>query len=767
MNLFRVISIKKKLTLIIMLISSIALLLACLAFVTYDLITFKNAMTRNLNILAEVIGMNSTAALLFDNEIDAKETLDALRAEKNITSACIYSKSRKVFAKYFRDAAYENFLPPEPQQDSYQFKDGHLVLFKEIELEGERIGTIYIQSDLEELYSRLQGYASIIGVVLFISLLTAFLMTSKLQRIISEPILYLAKMAKVVSDKQDFSVRAVKYSQDELGFLTERFNEMLTQIQDHETALQKAHTKLEKQAMKLQKELAERKWIENALRKSEVRFRDLFDNAPDMYIILDPEGTIVDFNQRGLKELGYAAQEIVGKSLRDIVHPDDLIRAERFIHQIQKSGQPPKNIEARLIHKDGKACWVSKEFSLSKTEDGKLKSIRVICRDITVRKRLQEELERAQRLESAGRISGQIAHDFNNLLGPLAAYPTLIREELPADHPAIEMLDEMELAAKKIAEINQQLLALGRRGHYTMEPIDLNDLVPQVVLSQLLPKEIVINEELASDLFLIKGGAAQLTRALSNLIINAKEAMLGIQGSKKLTIRTENVYLDEPLRRYQTIKRGEYVMVEISDTGTGIEPEILDKVFDPFFTTKTMDRMRGSGLGLSVVHGIIEDHNGYITVESIVGKGTTFSLYFPVSRDVQNEVAETIEKIEGGVESILIVDDDPIQRRVTSQLLKRLGYRIHTATSGEEAVDYVKKEPQDLLILDMVMDGIDGTETYRRILEFRPHQKAIVLSGYAMSKRVEKALHLGAGNFVPKPISLRALATAVRKELDK
>lgn len=176
--------------------------------------------------------------------------------------------------------------------------------------------------------------------------------------------------------------------------------------------------------------------------------------------------------------------------------------------------------------------------------------------------------------------------------------------------------------------------------------------------------------------------------------------------------------------------------------------------------------MRGSGLGLSVVHGIIEDHKAYITVESRVGKGTTFSIYFPAARDVTVEESKTLEKAKGGTESILIVDDDPIQRRVTGQLLKRLGYKIRTAKSGEQAVELVTIHPQDLLILDMVMDGIDGTETYRQILSFQPRQKAIVLSGYAMSKRVRQAMRLGAGGFISKPISLQALASAVRDELD-
>ncbi|MFQ5605161.1 MAG: PAS domain S-box protein [bacterium] len=757
-------SIQKKLTLIILLISGVAVFLACLGFIIFDLISFKDAMVHDLHILAEIIGTNSTAAISFDRADEATEMLAALVAKENITTACIYSRDGVHFASYARKDIGEKVTLPPVQNPRSFFENRRLNLFHEIILDGEQIGTLYIQSDLEEFYMRLKRYAAIIALVLGLSALTAFIMAANLQRIISEPILHLAKMAKKVSLKKDFSIRAKKFNEDELGYLTERFNEMLSHIQERDTALQLAHHKLECQAEKLQQELDVRKKVEKALRHSEERFRDLFDNAPDMYIILDPEGTIVDFNQRGLKELGYTTAEVIGKPIQQLMYHRDRPQTEKYFYQIQTTGQPPKNIESRLIHKSGRTVWVSKEFSLLKSESGKLQTIRVICRDITERKRLQEELERAQRLEAAGRIAGQIAHDFNNLLGPLAAYPTLIREDLPEEHPVVEMVDEMEIAARKIADINQQLLALGRRGHYTMDAIDLNELVQNVVCTMDWSKKIALHKSLEKELFTIKGGAAQLTRAITNLLINAIEA---IHNHGTIAIQTSNEYLDWPLHGYQTVKRGEYVKLAISDTGHGIKPELLDKIFDPFFTTKTMDRMRGSGLGLSVVHGIIEDHKGYITVESEVGSGTTFCLYFPVSREIQEDVAKTVENISGGNESILVVDDDPIQRRVTTQLLKRLGYRIHTVQSGEQAVEFVKENPQDLLILDMVMDGIDGAETYKRILKIQPKQRAIVLSGYAKSKRVKNALRIGAGEFVAKPISLNALAAAVRKELDK
>ncbi|MFQ5709955.1 MAG: PAS domain S-box protein [bacterium] len=510
--------------------------------------------------------------------------------------------------------------------------------------------------------------------------------------------------------------------------------------------------------------VTEQKETEKALQKSELRFRDLFDNAPDIYIILDPNGNILDFNQRGLLQLGYQANEIIGKPVTEIVHSEDRAKAADMVSQIHLMGKPPKNAEIRLLNKKNEPVWVSEEFSLLKNEDGSIQVIRVVCRNITERKQLQNELARAQRLESAGRVASQIAHDFNNLLAPLAAYPPLIREDLPPDHPILGMIEEMEFAAKKIAEINQQLLSLGRRGHYTMEPIDLNELFQKVLASVSIPEEVKVELDLEPNLLKINGGAAQITRVLTNLIANGKEAM---HGMGVLTVKTENVYLEEPLHGDQTVEPGEYVKLEVSDTGTGIAPEIVDKIFDPFFSTKKMDRMRGTGLGLSIVHGVVEDHKGYITVSTKLGMGTSFFLYFPATRDMEDQAMGIDRMSLRGNEKILVVDDDPVQRRVVHHLLNRFGYQVQSVASGERAIEFLRNHPQDLLILDMVMDGIDGTETYRQILAFRPGQKAIITSGYAKSRRVQEALRLGAGKFISKPISPEDLAKAVRKELDQ
>jgi CheY-like chemotaxis protein len=261
----------------------------------------------------------------------------------------------------------------------------------------------------------------------------------------------------------------------------------------------------------------------------------------------------------------------------------------------------------------------------------------------------------------------------------------------------------------------------------------------------------------------IKGGKSQIHRIISNLATHAIDAM---KPGGTLSIKTENFYADEVTGKFGRIPRGEYVKVTVSDTGNGIPRDILSKIWDPFFTTKIADKKRGSGLGLSVVHAVVEDHHGFIDLSSELEKCTNFYLYFPITREVRE--LEEREQLVGGTEKILVVDDDSVQLEVSNSLLSNLGYDVLTINSGEKALDILREETIDLLVLDMVMPpGMDGAETYRRALEINPNQKAIIISGYAETERVDYAKKLGIGSYIRKPLTLRAIASVVRKELDK
>jgi PAS domain S-box-containing protein len=511
------------------------------------------------------------------------------------------------------------------------------------------------------------------------------------------------------------------------------------------------------------RDITERKRAEKELKESERRFKDLANLLPACVCEIDTEGKFTYVNRQSFEFTGYSQEDVDrGLTAMDLIVPEDRERLARNFKRVLM-GNRHNGAEYRVLKKDGSVANVI-IYSNSIKHDGKPVGLRGIVVDITDKKRLEEFATRAQRLETAGRIAGQVAHDFNNLLGPLMAYPELISGMLPQDHQAHKYLNDMDLAASKMSEINQQLLTLGRRGHYNQHPQNLNDILRQVINQmKSVPQTLTVETELAPDLMTVNGGEAQLFRAISNLVSNARDAV-GDHG--RLTISTENIYVDKPFGYLEKIPRGEYVRLTVADSGDGIPATILPLMFDPFFTTKRTDRKRGSGLGLSIVHAVMEDHNGHIDCETETGTGTRFHLYFPASREIVRSVSE--EAIVGGTESVLVVDDDQTQRGVTQNLLDNLGYQVTLAANGEEALELMRSGTFDLLVLDMIMpDGIDGAETYEKALEIRPGQKAIVVSGYAESNRIQVAQELGAKVFVRKPVTLRSLAKAVRMELDQ
>ncbi|MBU8932990.1 MAG: PAS domain S-box protein [candidate division Zixibacteria bacterium] len=504
-------------------------------------------------------------------------------------------------------------------------------------------------------------------------------------------------------------------------------------------------------------DITERKQAEEALQESETKFRTYVSHAPDAIFIANALGSFVDVNLAASKITGYSRSELLSMSVLDLADPKARPEELESFKRLMEIGR--ENSETKLKRKDGSIIWVSLD-AVSLSED----RLMAFISDITETKRLRELESRAQRLESAGKISGQIAHDFNNLLAPLIAYPEFIREELPKNHPALTYLTSIEDSAARIADINQQLLTLGRRGHYNQQVMNLNEIIMRAVKEMdALPATMTCKMQLDEDLMNVMGGGAQIHRVISNLLTNAQDA---IQDVGQITVKTENYYVDEMCVAYGRVPKGEYVKMTLSDTGCGIPDDIIQKIFDPFFTSKTTDKKRGSGLGLSVVDSVLKDHNGYLDLSSKVGQGTSFYLYFPITRE--DVGISEIQQSDGGTETILVVDDDELQRDVSMKLLSKLGYKVSTAESGEKAIEFLKDNPQDLLVMDMVMPmGIDGAETYRQVAEFNPGQKAIIVSGFSETDRVLEAQKFGAGAFVKKPLTVKDVAAAVRMELDR
>ncbi len=509
-------------------------------------------------------------------------------------------------------------------------------------------------------------------------------------------------------------------------------------------------------------DVTETKAAERSLRESEERFRTVFEKTAFGIALMDLGGHVVEANPALQRMLGYSAEELAGMTFSQYSAPEELGANLELFQQLLAGKRDSFQLEKRYIRKDGKIVWGRLTATIAANFKDGAPAVVAMVEDVTRRKQLEGQLLRAQRLEAAGRIAGQVAHDFNNLLTPLIAYPDLIKMELPEGHPGIPLCDMMQQSAAQIVDINSQLLALGRRGRVNHEPTDLNGIVEQVI-SHLpkVPETLRMRTEMDSDLLPVLGSSAQLLRLVTNLISNARDATDDIG---QITVKTENVYLDRPLNQYNRVEMGEYVRLTVVDDGCGIAADIKDKIFDAFFSSKRVDSRRGAGLGLSVVQAIVEDHQGYVDLESTVGEGTSFYVYLPVCRQPVRQ--ELPEELPAGDETILVVDDDPVQRDVASRTLQRLGYTAESVESGEAAIEHLRERPVDLVLLDMIMPGgIDGAETYRRILEIRPGQRAVIVSGFAETGRVQEALRLGVGQFLAKPVTLQTLAQAVRREL--
>jgi len=434
-------------------------------------------------------------------------------------------------------------------------------------------------------------------------------------------------------------------------------------------------------------------------------------------------------------------------------------------------------LDWKLIRKDKTECFAETMISLIRIKNGQPSGFRGIVRNVTARIRAEEErkrlvaqLHQAQKMEAIGTLAGGVAHDLNNVLSGLVSYPELILLDLPKDSPLRKPVLTIQKSGEKASAIVQDLLTLARRGVAISEVVNLNHIISDYLMSpehqniRASHPGVDIEVRLTPNLLNMLGSPVHLSKTVMNIITNAAEAM---PEGGKIRISTSNRYLDVPIRGYDDIEEGDYVTLMVSDNGIGISPEDIDRVFEPFYTKKVMGRS-GTGLGMAVVWGAIKDHKGYIDIQSAIGKGTSFTLYFPVTRkalDLETH-KKTIQHVMGNGETVLVVDDVEEQREIASGMLNKLGYSVSTVASGEEAVAYLKSYGADLLILDMIMDpGIDGLDTYKQIIQFHPGQKAIIASGYSETDRVKEAQRLGAGTYVKKPYTIEKIGIAVQAEL--
>ena len=391
---------------------------------------------------------------------------------------------------------------------------------------------------------------------------------------------------------------------------------------------------------------------------------------------------------------------------------------------------------------------------------------------IEEQKRLKTGLEQAQKMELVGTIAGGVVHDLNNVLAASISYPELLLLKVPEDSPLREPLKTIKKSGLKAAAIVQDLLTLSRRRVASREVLNINNIImecisgPEVERILAFHPGVKIEMNLEESLWNVDGYPLHLSKTLANLISNAAES---ISGAGNIKLKTSNMSITGENNIHKEIDSGEYTLLTVSDNGEGISEEDQGKIFEPFYTKKEMGRS-GTGLGMTVVWNTVKDHDGYIFLDSKKGKGTTFYLYLPKTDKLLPAKKEKpeISSLPGKGESILIVDDVKEQREIAASILSTLGYNVITKTNGREALEFLHQNSSDLVILDMVMPkGLDGLDTYRKILDIRPDQRTIIISGFSETERIKEALKLGAGAYVKKPYLMETIAHAVREELDK
>ncbi len=518
----------------------------------------------------------------------------------------------------------------------------------------------------------------------------------------------------------------------------------------------------------------EHRHIAEAKRKeSEKQYRDLFENLIDVSYRTDNKGNFTVISPSSEMMFGYHPNEVLGRQIANFYRHSS--RRDDFLVEIKQNGYV-KNFEAEIRKKDGSFVWVSTNAKVLIDSKGAFCGIEGVTRDISQIKKAEEEkrgleesLRQSQKMEAIGLMAGGVAHDLNNILSGVVAYPDLILAKLPKDSELEKPIKAIQQAGKRAADVVADLLTVAQKSTSTREITTLNRLVVEYLQSLeggsllTLYPDVTIETELSDDLLNVSCSTVHVKKCLMNLVTNAAEA-IGETGT--ITISTKNRYIDQPFVFNQYLDKGEYVIVSVLDSGSGIAAEDVDHIFEPFYSKKMMGRS-GTGLGLAIVWNTVHEHAGTVTVSSDEG-GTLFELYFPASRGQILELPQTVPKeaIMGSNEHILVVDDEPQQREIASQILESLGYRVDAVSCGEDAVHFVRECPVDLLILDMIMGpGINGRKTYEMILQFSPDQKAILVSGFSEDEEVQKVKSLGNIEFVKKPYTLLELGQAVKNEV--
>jgi len=532
-------------------------------------------------------------------------------------------------------------------------------------------------------------------------------------------------------------------------------------------------------------DISKRRQAETALKESERKLDSIVKTIPDIVYRLDRNG-MISFISEGIRRYGYMPVELLGKSMMNLVHPQDRSRARHRINERRTGDRCTNGLELRLLPKDnhspsenglaGGDCFflINAEglYADNSQPPGQFIGSQGIAHDITKRKqseiermRLEAELHKASKMEAIGTLAGGIAHDFNNLLMGIQGSTSLIGQDMPNSRQNLQQIEIIEQCVKRGSELTRQLLSFAKSGQYNPQTVDINRIVDETVqMFGRTRKMINIHRHLDANLWSTDADRGQLEQVLLNLMINADQAM---PEGGQIFLATENINPDAPQIKRLGLKSDKYISILVEDTGVGMDEKIQNRIFEPFFTTKEISH--GTGLGLASAYGIIKNHGGMIDVDSTPGRGSRFYVYLPASSGAVVTEIGVARGILKGHGTILLVDDEEMILDVSGKLLERLGYRVIAAENGEQAVEIYQKWCQDvdLVILDMIMPAMSGFETYNRLKEINPQIKVLLSSGYSEKGQAGEIVARDRQDFIQKPFDLTQLSQKIAMILTK
>lgn len=717
--------------------------------------------------IAEMTAFSIGPALYFEDTENIDEVIKSARQNEDLAYIVVLDGSGGVIAAFNKNAA-DGADFAQVQDVDHISADGTIYRVMTpvmLPSNGRNIGQLYLGLSLRNLKAEVANSRATIALVSLVVLVIGMIAVFIISIVVTGHLSIMVETVEQIS-RGDLTQRAAVSSKDEVGHLARAFNLMVDNLESTQNELESLNQNLEEQVRERTRDLQERG----------EQLRGILESTTDGILVVDSLGQIIHSNKRFV-EMWRIPEELIGEGsdeqligyvLEQLSDPDG------FLSKVQSLYETSEVSFDILYFKDDR---VFERFSSPLIIETGIASRVWSFRDVTERIKAEKEkaelenrLRRAEKMEALGTLAGGVAHDLNNILSAIVGYPDLLLMSLPEDSDLRNPISIIQKSGEKAAAVVQDLLTLARRGVAVTEICNLNEIILDY-LGSPVHKEIQayhpnvkfeINTE--ETLLNILGSPVHLSKTIMNLVSNAAEAM---PDGGNVTISTRNQYVDRPIKGYDNVEKGDYVVLRVSDNGIGISQEDLGRIFEPFYTKKIMGRS-GTGLGMAVVWGTIKDHDGYINVDSTEGEGTTFELYFPVTREelVEGKPSLSIEQLMGDGEMILVIDDVPEQRELAKGMLELLGYSVKTVPGGEDAVEYLRDNSVDLLVLDMIMDpGIDGLETYRRIVELHPGQKAVISSGFSETDRVKEAQALGAGQYIKKPFVIHTLGVAVKAEL--